>query len=130
MELTKEITGKGSKTTSRWVLWTFVALMGGLLPGCKSQPEPDYRPSWVREAEARLQQPPTWQVSGSGVDSGNETQGRSSFFGSGRGATDSDSSQVSSGRQREAASTAARTPVAEPPGVQWGETKITVSVED
>jgi hypothetical protein len=106
------------------------ALLVGSLPGCISKPEPDNRPGWVQEAEARLQRPPSWQVSGAGVDSGSGTETQSSFFGSGRRATNANSMQGNNERQRKAAARSPQAVVEEPPGVEWGETKITVSVED
>lgn len=108
----------------------FALLVLGAFTGCKSKPPVDNRPSWVQEAEARLQRPPSWQVSGSGVDSGSGTEARSSFFGSAQGTAATSGSAGSSERSREPASSTARTTTAEPPGVQWSETKVTVSVED
>lgn len=99
--------------------------------GCQSKPEPDTRPSWVQEAEARLQRPPSWQVSGSGVDSGGESEKRSSFFGSGQATTASTGgSQEPEESSRPSPARRQPTTESEPPGVEWGETKITVSVED
>jgi hypothetical protein len=112
-------------------VWALVVLAA--LAGCKSQPEPDNRPGWVKEAEARLQRPPSWQVSGSGVESRESGESRSSFFGSGRIATAPSLSPEAGASQRETnadTSNTSRAPVAAPPGVQWGETQITVSVED
>lgn len=106
-----------------------LALVGGALVGCKTKPEPDYRPAWVQQAEARLQQPPAWQVSGSGVESGSENGPQSSFFGNGQPAT-AGSNAADSRERTAAAPSAPRKPAAAPPGVQWSETRITVSVEE
>ncbi|MFP4156203.1 MAG: hypothetical protein ACLFU4_01130 [Opitutales bacterium] len=106
------------------------AVIPGLLAlsACRSQQrEVDYRPGWVRDAEARLQKEPSWETSGPGVKStssadGGNTTG-SGFFGGRQQATPTSDSQPAS-----EASTPTQT--AEPPGVQWGETEITVEVED
>jgi hypothetical protein len=105
------------------------ALVGGV-SGCHSKSSIDTRPGWVQEAEARLQRPPSWQVSGSGVESERESENRSGFYGSGQPATSIGIARESGNRRNDAASSARSMTVNEPPGVQWGETKITVSVED
>lgn len=111
-------------------MFVLVGMIAGGLSGCRSKSNIDTRPGWVQEAEARLRQPASWQVSGSGVASGRGTENRSSFYGSGQPATSASVARESNDRQSAAASSARRTTVTQPPGVQWGETKITVSVED
>ncbi len=119
-----------------------------LLGACRSKPAEDHRPAWVREAEARLQGKPTWQVSGSGVESGagsgpaSGSGSGSGFFGSGRGrgaeaaggsaGGSARREEVAAGREEAPARSASReAPAASlPAGVEWGETEITVEVED
>jgi len=106
-----------------------------VLSGCQSKKHIilDNRPSWVVQAERQLQNEARWNVSGKGVADGGS--GGSSFFGASRpNASSADSSQDQS-RARAAATDSARSDSSTagnpaPPGVQWSETKITVSVED
>ncbi|HKK17679.1 MAG TPA: hypothetical protein VJ952_03275 [Opitutales bacterium] len=92
------------------------------LSSCRSRPEMDHRPGWVREAEARLQKQPSWGATGpglaTGTDASEEESSRSSFFGSGRQATAPSQAQ------------AERTATPQPAGVQWSDTRITVQVEE
>ncbi|PXA05008.1 hypothetical protein DDZ13_03320 [Coraliomargarita sinensis] len=88
-----------------------------ILSACQNKTAVDHRPSWVREAEARLQQKPSWQTSGPGLASGGGENTRSSFFGSGQQAT---STSKEPPKQRSNPT----------PGVQWSNTQITVQVEE
>jgi hypothetical protein len=98
-----------------------MALLLFAFSACRSKQETDHRPAWVREAEARLQERPTWEASGPGVATKTASSGAesspSSFFGSGQQATTAP--KASGGRTATA-----------PPGMQWSDTQITVEVEE
>jgi len=89
--------------------------------GCQSKQEMDYRPEWIQQADAQLQRAPQSRVTGEGAEV------TESSFGGGRREGGIDSGEVTSppaGAQGKSFSRST------PPGAEWGETRVTVEVEE
>ena len=99
------------------MLWVFFASVG-----CRSNPEADYRPVWVQQADVQIEGEPQSKVSGEGV------QTPESVFSGARPEAGTDTGEASSplvdGRRETSISPST------PPGASWGETQVTVEVED
>jgi len=98
------------------LLLGFLCLSPGLL-GCRSTTEADNRPAWVRQAEAQMRGEPEWKVRGQGA----RVAEPGSFGGAGTGG-------VAHRRSSDGKESSKPPPI--PPGARWGETKITVEVEE
>lgn len=98
------------------LLLGFLILSSGLA-GCRSTTEADNRPAWIRQAEARMEGEPEWKVRGQGA-----RIVESRPFG-GAGLSGAEHRRSSDGE-------ASSKPPPTPPGARWGETKVTVEVEE